>query len=317
MNRKLVGGAVLLVAGLVAVWFLWLRGGDKAPGGDADGSARTGKVAAPGPAPGPREAAIPRGATRGGWFLDPDREGALRLEGQVVGPDGKGVAGADVWLSSVPKRHARSEDDGSFAFDKLVERTYELSARSGELIGGPVTYKLTGKSDPVVVRLGEGAAVVVTVVDETQRPIEGAEVRGGALAERAAVRTDAKGEATLRPVHPGYVGARATAAGYAPSAGFTTIGSPGAVGRLTRSPAASSTRPARRSGGRRSRSAAAGGASMTTTTTSPAPRRGRRSPTTRGGSRSRRSRAARTGCRRRTASTRRRRRTRSRWPIRR
>ncbi len=236
MNRKLVGGLVLLVVGLIAVWALWLRGG----GGDrasdaAGGGARSGKVSGAGPGQAPREAAIPRDATSRmprRWALDPDREGATRLEGQVVGPDGKGVAGADVWLSSVPPRRAKSDEDGSFAFDKLVERTYQLSAKQGELIGGPVTYKLTAKSDPVVVRLAEGASVVVTVVDEAQQPVAGAEVRGGEPAERGSARTDARGEATIRPVHPGYVAVTAAAQGYAPGGGFTTIGSPGAVGHL-------------------------------------------------------------------------------------
>lgn len=234
MNRKLVGGAVLLVVGLVAVWFFWLRGGGgDGPPGAQGGSARSAKVTGAAPARAERDAAIPRATSRGGWLLDPDREGATRLEGQVVGPDGKGVGGADVWLSSVPPRHATSEDDGSFAFDKLVERTYRLSAKRGELIGGPVTYKLTGKSDPVVVRLGEGASVAVTVVDDAQQPIAGAEVRGGELTERGVARTDARGEATLAPVHPGYVSVTASAQGYAPGGGFTTLGSPGAVGRLT------------------------------------------------------------------------------------
>ncbi len=234
MNRKLVGGAVLVVLGLLAVWLLWLRGRgtDDAPG-DPGGSARSAKVPGAAPAPAGREAAIPGGVSRGGWLLDPDREGAGRLEGQVVGPDGKGVGGADVWLSSVPARRTKADDDGSFAFDKLVERTYQLSARAGELIGGPVTYKLTAKSDPVVVRVGEGASIVVTVVDEARQPIAGAEVRGGERAERGLVKTDAKGEATLKPVHPGYVAVTAAAQGHAPGGGFTTLGSPGAVGRLT------------------------------------------------------------------------------------
>lgn len=234
MNRKLVGGVVLLVVGLVAVWLLWLRGGggDEAPGAAASGSARSGKVEGGAPAPAPRPAAIPPGpAPR--WSLDADREGQARLEGQVLGPDGEGVGGAEVWLASVPPRRATSEDDGSFAFDKLVERTYQLSAKQGELIGGPVRYKLTAKSDPVVIRLAEGASIAVTVVDEARRPIAGAELRGGELAERGVARTDARGEATLRPVHPGYVAITATAPGHAPGGGFTTIGSPGAVGRLT------------------------------------------------------------------------------------
>lgn len=237
MKRKLVGGAAVLVVGLVAVWFFWLRGGGgKDEPADSAGSAgRTGKIDAPATAPppgGPRSGQVPRGmAPR--WSLDADKEGTLQLEGQVVGPDGKGVGGAEVWLSSVPPRSMKSDDDGTFTFTKLVGRTYQVSAKSGDLIGGPITYKLTGKSDPLKIQLAEAAAILVTVVDEAQRPIAGAEVRGGELAERGVATTDAKGEAKLRPVHPGYVGVSVTAAGYAPGGGFTTLGSAGAVGNLT------------------------------------------------------------------------------------
>jgi protocatechuate 3,4-dioxygenase beta subunit len=236
MNRKLIGGAAALVAVAFAVWFFGLRSKEGASDERAGSGARSGKLegapAAPTPAADGRDGRLPREmAPR--WSLDPDREGTLALEGQVVGPDGKAVAGAEVWLSSVPPRTTKSEDDGTFSFDKLVGRTYQVSAKHGTLIGGPVPYKLTGKSDPIRIQLAEGAAVVVTVVDEAQAPITGAEVRGGDLAERGAVTTDAKGEARLAPVHPGYVAVSASAAGHAAGAGFTTIGSGGAVGRLT------------------------------------------------------------------------------------
>src|SRR5438445_9996263 len=57
------------------------------------------------------------GAPRGRapkWTLDVDPEGPLRLEGQVVDADGRGVGGAEVWLGSVPPRTAKTEGDGSF-----------------------------------------------------------------------------------------------------------------------------------------------------------------------------------------------------------
>ncbi|MBA3391460.1 MAG: carboxypeptidase regulatory-like domain-containing protein [Deltaproteobacteria bacterium] len=231
MNRKLVGGLVALVVALVAVWFLWLRGdGDKPK--PAGGSGRTAEItpSATPPANPDEEADAPR-AMAPRWSLDLDPAGPIRLEGQVVGPDGKGVAGAEVWLSSVPPRTAKAEEDGTFSFDKLVGRTYALSAKSGALIGG-MTYKLTASSDPVVIRLGEGATVVVSVVDEGKRPVANAEVRSGDAHETTA-RTDGKGEATLKPLTPGYAGVEVQADGYAPATGFTTVGSAGAVGRLT------------------------------------------------------------------------------------
>jgi protocatechuate 3,4-dioxygenase beta subunit len=232
MSRKIVVG--LLVLGLVAVglWFgvLRTRGPDAQPAGERGRSA----AITPAPTPPPRPAEpgpAPRGlAPR--WTLDPDADGPLQLEGQVLGPDGKGVGGAEVWLGSVPAKTVKTDDDGTFSFAKLAGRTYALSAVSGELIGGPVRYKLTAHSDPIVIRLAEAAAVVVTVVDEARQPIKDAEVKLGELSERTA-KTTAQGTARVAPIHPGWVQVSASAAGYAPGAGFTTVGSAGATGELT------------------------------------------------------------------------------------
>jgi protocatechuate 3,4-dioxygenase beta subunit len=230
MNRKLLGGVAALVLVLVAVWFLWLRHrGDDAAKDIDKSKARTAAItpAATQPANSDDKPA-PRGVAPK-WTLDKDPEGPLRLEGQVLGPDGKGIGGAEVRLGSVPARTAKSEDDGSFSFDKLVGRTYFLTATSGELIGGPVSYKLTSKSDPIVIRLAEGAAVNVTVVDDAAKPLEGAEVKHD---EEHGAKTNAQGKATLKPVHPGWVAVEAKAAGYAPNNAYTTIGSSGATGEV-------------------------------------------------------------------------------------
>ncbi len=231
MNRKVLGGVVALVVALAAVWLFWLR--DR---GDADVQRATGSagsaavVARPATADKADAVATSRGATPR-WSMDVDPEGPLALEGQVVGPDGQGIAGAEVWLTSVPPRSTKSEDDGTFTFDKLVGRTYQLAASRGELLGGPVTYKLTEKSDPVVVRLSEGATIVVTVVDESKQPVDSADVALGDISKRTS-RTDARGVATIKPVRPGWVAVRATAAGYAPNTGYATIGSAGATGQI-------------------------------------------------------------------------------------
>ena len=181
-------------------------------------------------AKGDTKPAAPRGmAPR--WSLDLDPEGPLQLEGQVVDADGHGVAGAEVWLSSVPPRSAKTEGDGTFTFDKLVGRTYAVSAKWGQDVGGPVEYKLTAKSDPVIVKLGAGAKLVVTVREETKQPIAGAEVT--LVGERnAAVKTAADGVARIAPVRPGWVAVQVTAPNHAAQNAFTTIGSAGATGQL-------------------------------------------------------------------------------------
>ena len=230
MSRKVVGGLLALGLVVAALWLVRHRG----HGGDAKPRAgeRSAAVPTPPAAPTrPREAGAPRGlAPR--WSVDVDPEGPLRLEGQVVGPDGKGVGAAEVWLGSTPPRSTKTEDDGGFSFDRLAGRSYTLSAVRGELFGGPVRYKLTEHGDPVVLRLAEAAAVLVTVVDEARQPIADAEVKLADLAERTA-RTTGKGTARLAPIHPGWVMVEVSAAGYAPGGGFTTVGSAGATGELT------------------------------------------------------------------------------------
>src|SRR5262245_3997638 len=119
MNRKLVVGLLALAVVGVAAWLLLRRGREAAkpveerprvaaikPAPSAASGARAPE--APGPAP---RGAAPR------WSLDADVEGPLRLEGQVVDADGKGVGGATVVLGSVPPRTAKAEDDGAFSFD--------------------------------------------------------------------------------------------------------------------------------------------------------------------------------------------------------
>jgi uncharacterized GH25 family protein len=213
----------------VTIWFLFLRGHKDAAKPTTPEAPRTGEIkpttATPAHEP---EPAAPRGVAPK-WALDTDPDGPLMLEGQVVGPDGKGVGGAKVWLGSVPPRTARSEEDGTFSFDKLVGRTYALTASSGKLVGS-TNFKLVDKGDPVKIVLSEGAALVVTVQDDAQKPIEGAFVRNDA---DHTAKTDAQGKATIEPVRPGWVSVQAQAPGYGTGDGFTTIGSGGATGQIT------------------------------------------------------------------------------------
>jgi protocatechuate 3,4-dioxygenase beta subunit len=236
MNRtpKVLGALVGAALVAVAVWFFAFRGHG------AEKTATAPEPIAKAPAKDPwleakpqrpdGEQAAPRGPAPK-WSLDVDPEGPLRLEGQVVDADGKGQAGAEVTLASVPARTIKAEDDGTFAFDKLVGRTYELSATEGDLIGGPVSYKLTGGSDPVVIRVGAGAMIDVTVTDDKQQPIANATVEVGEPAKREA-KTDEKGHALLKGVKPGWIGVEAKAPGYAPASSYASVGSAGATGKL-------------------------------------------------------------------------------------
>jgi uncharacterized GH25 family protein len=229
MNRKVGVVVALLVVALAVVFgVLRNRGGAPKPAAKPqEQAAKQDTWAAAKPA---EDTKAPAGmAPR--WSLDVDPEGPLQLEGQVVDEDNHGVGGAEVWIGSVPPRTAKTEGDGTFAFDKLVGREYALSATAGEMVGGPLEYKLTENSDPVVIRLTKSAKVIVTVVGDDGKPIEGADVKLAALGERTA-RTGPDGTATLSPVHPGWVAVQATASGYAPGQAFTQVGSAGATGTI-------------------------------------------------------------------------------------
>jgi len=229
MSRKTLGAALVIAVGAAAVWFLFLRGH-----GDSKSPAPEPVAKAPPPAPvTPAKTTSDERSPRGrapAWMIDLDPEGPLRLEGQVVDRDGHGVGGAEVWLASVPPRSVKTQGDGSFAFEQLVGRTYELTASSGALVGGPVTYKLTQASDPVVIALREGATIEVTVSDERSSPLAGADVRSPGLGASDA-KTDDHGKATLT-VRPGWIDVEANAPGFATARAFTSVGSAGGRGTV-------------------------------------------------------------------------------------
>ena len=228
MNRTrtfgIVGLVVIVVGAVIGV--LHFRG-EPAKAAPSNGRSAEIKQA---PLKKGNDHAAPRGMAPT-WELDTDPEGPLQLEGQVVDADGHGVAGADVWIGSVPARTTKTEGDGTFSFDKLVGRSYSLRARSATQVSTPIEYKLTDKSDPVILKMGAGAKVEVTVVEEDKRPVAGAEVvLVGEATFKATTGDD--GKAKLAPVHPGWVSVEASAPGHAPAMAFTSIGSAGATGTL-------------------------------------------------------------------------------------
>jgi uncharacterized GH25 family protein len=224
MKRKLVGGLAVLLVAVAVIWWVKHRG-------------EPAQKAAPGaPAQHAQKFSIPRtqpaaSASQREWARDVDPEGPLRLEGQVVDADGAGVGGATVWLSSVPPRSATSEGDGTFAFDKVVGREYSLTADAGDRVGGPVSYRLTAKSDPVVIRVSGGAKVIVEVTGDDGQPVANANVKLQDFAETTKP-TGPDGTVTLAPVHPGWVGVEVSAPGYGVTTGFGQVGSAGATATI-------------------------------------------------------------------------------------
>jgi len=221
MNRRLVAGVVGAALAVFLIWFLALRDrGDHGAKPAATGSGAVGGRLDPrGRAiGGPAEVPAPSGPAA--WNADPI--GTARLEGQVLDDHDDPVKGAEVWLSSAPPRSTSSGDDGSFAFERLVDRTYSVTARSGDLFGGPVIQKQL--AEQVVIRMSRGATVSVHVLgDGDAAPIRGAAVELAMTTDQTST-TDGDGVAVFHGVRPGWVAAIATATGFAPSEGGTLVG---------------------------------------------------------------------------------------------
>jgi RNA polymerase sigma factor (sigma-70 family) len=150
--------------------------------------------------------------------IGPEREpaGELRLTGQVIDPSEAPVEGATVAIDTSPPRVALSDVNGAFSFAGLRPRTYRLEALAGALYAGPVETRVG--AEPVVLRARPAGQVNVEVrAARDGAPIAGARVElRGTLVWRG--ETDARGEARLTGVGPGWRPMRVEAAGFAPVA---------------------------------------------------------------------------------------------------
>lgn len=229
MRRILVAVLLVAVAGTAGVF--WWRAKEASP---TASSPRNGAAAPGRPSDANRGAATESANLPGtpGTPADADPPGLLRLEGQVIDAEERPVAGATVGLSSTPRRTVRTEADGSFVFTALVPRTYTLAAMRGDDLGGPQTVRLTGHTEPVILRLATAGAVEVTVTAASDRkPVAGATVMlRDALA--ASGTTAADGKATLHPVARGRHFLDTTAPGFAPA--MTLVAASGHGGDVQR-----------------------------------------------------------------------------------
>ncbi|MEZ4400307.1 MAG: carboxypeptidase-like regulatory domain-containing protein [Kofleriaceae bacterium] len=229
MHRKLVAAAVAAVGLAVAAW-LWL--GRTPPTQRGAASAPVATSPNPGAAR-PAGAAVATTRTAGELARDDDPPGPMRLEGLVLDEHDQPVAGAEVWLTSTPPRTATTETDGSFAFDKLIGRTYTVGARAGDLVGGPMSTRVGPAAEPVVLRLRPGATATVTVHDAADdRPIAGATATLVGAGERSAT-TDGAGVARFVGVDDGWLAVSVTAEGYAAGAATAMVGTSQRVVDLT------------------------------------------------------------------------------------
>ncbi len=227
MRKAWIGAAVLVVCGLL-VWLFWGMGDLATKPGDERSPDTAGSMQEPeGAGLAGRHRAEPSssGASQPAVAKDPrktDPEGDLVLEGQVLDPEGLPVDGAQVTLQTRPERpergmhQARTGRVGTFAFERLIPRSYSLTARKDDLAGGPVTHRLTANSEPVIIRLRSSATVRVEVTEAgTRTPVTDAEVTLVCVSQRRE-RTGPDGAATFRGVPGGGHSLQVNADGFAP-----------------------------------------------------------------------------------------------------
>jgi protocatechuate 3,4-dioxygenase beta subunit len=145
-----------------------------------------------------------------------DPIGDLRLEGQVIDDQERPVAGATVAIDSHPTRTVTTEGDGSFAFDKLIGRDYELEAASGDAYAGPVRLRLDTDTEPVILRVRTVSPIEIAVKDRSDgEPIAGAAVELRSILVWTAT-TGSDGVASFGGVGAGDPTVRVSADGFAP-----------------------------------------------------------------------------------------------------
>lgn len=198
-NARVALGVLVAAVAVVLAGSWWLR--DRRAAGSAPEAAPGAASAAP--AGGDRRDRSQRGdpGDLPRAMIDDDPRGTLRLEGQVIDADEHGVAGATVVITSNPPRSLTTEADGSFGFDGLVARPYTLVARAARGVAGPITARLTARSEPVVLRLVPAGKLTVGVVGRDGAPISGATVELRGVDVQRAVTRDAP--AVFSPVVPG------------------------------------------------------------------------------------------------------------------
>lgn len=185
---------------------------------ESSGSVETGaagKGAAAG-APALQRVALPRHGDVHAAISEDDPIGDLRLEGQVIDEQERPVAGATVAIDSYPPRAVSTEGDGSFVFDKLIGRDYQIEAASGDAYAGPVSLRLGADTEPVILRVRVVAPIEIAVFDhESGKPIAGAEVELRSQLVWTAT-TGADGVASFGGVGAPDPTIRVNAEGYAP-----------------------------------------------------------------------------------------------------
>lgn len=113
----------------------------------------------------------------------------LSLAGRVIYPDGRPAVGASVRLlsrpsgaphASMPRRVARSDGDGAFAFAKQAQGEYLLEAETDDAVSPTTPARLMPGTEPITLMVFPGATLAVRIVSTVDHhPIAGATVKLG------------------------------------------------------------------------------------------------------------------------------------------
>ncbi|WP_434391218.1 carboxypeptidase regulatory-like domain-containing protein [Melittangium boletus] len=148
--------------------------------------------------------------------LEPDAVGGARLQGLVLDEQESPVAGATVFLDANPPRAERTGRDGTFLFEGLVPRSYQVEALAESLRAGPVSVWLRDGTEPLVLHLHRATSLEVHVVEAAAgRDLAGAAVEARERQPRT-VLADARGVARLHGLTPGPQVLKVSAPGFAP-----------------------------------------------------------------------------------------------------
>jgi hypothetical protein len=149
---------------------------------------------------------------------------AIRIDGLVVGTDGRGIGGALVGLQATSSSTiagslvtATATANGQFSFEALAPGSYWVLASAGELVAVPTLYTTTVPPRPLPIRVDKGGFATIVVVDEANQPIPGADLQTWNGAPISATQTDASGSVAIGPLPPLGNTVRVSAAGYAPA----------------------------------------------------------------------------------------------------
>lgn len=169
----------------------------------------------------PQASGIPNRGQELSYHVQREPAGTMRIEGQVIDQQERGVAGARVIVSTSPPRSVVSDTYGNFLLEHLPQRALLIEAGVDTMYAGPIEFNLQEDTEPIILRLHPAGRVSVQVRGVQGEAIDGALVSlYSASAYEWSGTSDTNGVANLSGVGAGSQVLKVSAAGYAPTLQF-------------------------------------------------------------------------------------------------